>query len=58
MDKNKNNVPDWVENVIYWGGVALVFGQTIKKLMNGEDFTKSFDLTYEGAGNGKDSAKQ
>ena len=51
MDKNKNKVPDWVENVIYWGSISLVLGQTLKKIMSGEDLTKSFDVTYSGGDN-------
>lgn len=56
MDKNKNKVPDWVENVIYWGSISLVLGQTLKKIMSGEDLTKSFDVTYSGGENAIDNS--
>ena len=45
VDKNKNKVPDWVENLVYWASVALLLCQTYKKICNGEDLTKAFDVT-------------
>lgn len=44
-DKNRNKIPDWVENVVYWSSVVLLLCQTYKKICNGEDLTKSFDVT-------------
>lgn len=54
-DKNKNKVPDWVENLVYWSSVALLLCQTYKKICNGEDLTKAFDVTQgaEDVGNSK-----
>lgn len=45
MDKNKNKIPDWLENLIYWGTVVAVVGTTLKKVMNGEVLTRAFDVT-------------
>lgn len=48
MDRNKNHIPDWVENVIYWASVALLACNTYKKIASGE-----LDITKElGANNG------
>lgn len=44
-DKNRNKIPDWVENLLYWSSVVLLLGQTYKKICNGEDLTKSLDIT-------------
>lgn len=44
-DKNRNKIPDWVENVVYWSSVALLLCQTYKKICNGEDLTRSLDVT-------------
>lgn len=44
-DKNKNKIPDWVENLLYWSSVVLLLGQTYKKICNGEDLRKSLDIT-------------
>ncbi|WP_296692283.1 hypothetical protein [Treponema sp. UBA7567] len=54
-DKNRNKVPDWVENVVYWSSVALLLCQTYKKICNGDDLTKVFDVTQgvEDVGNSK-----
>ena len=48
-DKNRNKIPDWVENLLYWSSVVLLLGQTYKKICNGEDLTKAFDVTEKGA---------
>lgn len=45
MDKNKNGVPDWVENLLMWGSVAVILAQTVKKVMSGEDLTTAIDVT-------------
>lgn len=55
-DKNKNKVPDWVENLVYWSSVALLLCQTYRKICNGEDLTKAFDFT-QGAEDVVSSAK-
>lgn len=44
-DKNRNKVPDWVENIVYWSSVALLLCQTYKKICNGDDLTRAFDVT-------------
>lgn len=52
-DKNKNQVPDWVENIIYWSSVALLLSQTYKKICNGEDLQNALDVTVSAGGNEK-----
>lgn len=45
MDKNKNLIPDWVENVLHWGSVAVLLATTLKKIYSGEDLAKAMDTT-------------
>ena len=45
MDKNKNKVPDWIENVIYWSSTILLLSEAYKKIVKGEKLTDAFDVT-------------
>lgn len=47
-DKNRNKIPDWVENVVQWSATALLLAQVYKKICAGEDMTKVLDVTYSG----------
>lgn len=54
-DKNKNKIPDWVENVIYWSSVALLLCDTYKKICRGEDLRTALDVTNKGENNADNS---
>lgn len=54
-DKNKNKIPDWVENVIYWSSVALLLCDTYKKICSGEDLRTALDVTNKGEINADNS---
>lgn len=54
-DKNKNKIPDWVENVIYWSSVALLLCDTYKKICRGEDLRTALDVTNKGEINADNS---
>lgn len=44
-DKNKNQVPDWLENAVYWASVVLAVGGALRKVMAGEDLQTALDVT-------------
>lgn len=46
MDKNKNDIPDWVENLAYYAGAVLLFVEAYKKVKSGEPLTNALDVTY------------
>jgi len=53
-DKNKNNIPDWLESAIFWSSSIYILSATLKKVLNGDSLEDSMNIAIT-AGESRDN---